>query len=209
MGSAAYWDGEAATYDRRTAFVERRLLSPARTWAAARVVGRTLEVAIGTGANLPYYAARPTRLTGVDLSAQMLAAASRRAAGLGVRIDLLQADVAALPFASGSFDTVLCTFSLCGVPDERDALREMGRVLAPGGRLVVADHVVSSAGAFRLLQRLLDATAPRESGEHHRRRPVLVVPDAGLVVAEQEASRFRLVERFVAVRPPAPAAPRG
>lgn len=209
MGSAAYWDGEAATYDARTAFLERRLLAPARAWAARRVEGRTLEVAIGTGANLPYYAARATSVTGVDLSAQMLAAAARRAADLDVGVELLQADVAALPFPAASFDTVLCTFALCGVDDERDALREMGRVLRPGGRLVVADHVVSSAAAFRVLQRLLDATAARGSGEHHRRRPVLVAPRAGLVVTEQEASRFRLVEQFVAVRPPAPGAPPG
>ncbi|ROS23768.1 class I SAM-dependent methyltransferase [Cellulomonas sp. PhB150] len=209
MSSAAYWDREAASYDRRTAFLERRLLAPARAWAAERVRGRTLEVAIGTGANLPYYAARATSVTGVDLSAEMLAASARRAADLDVSIELLRADVAALPFEPASFDTVLCTFALCGVDDERAALREMGRVLRPGGRVVVADHVVSSAAAFRLLQRLLDATAARESGEHHRRRPVLVVPDAGLVVQEQEAGRFRLVERFVAVRQPAPGAPPG
>lgn len=203
MSRATYWDREAATYDRRTAFLERRLLAPARTWAAERVGGRTLEVAVGTGANLPFYADRATSVTGVDLSGQMLAAAARRAADLHLPVDLLQADIAALPFEAASFDTVLCTFALCGVDDERGALREMGRVLRPGGRLVVADHVVSSAAAFRLLQRMLDATAARDSGEHHRRRPVLVVPDAGLVVQEQHASRFRLVEQFVAVRRPA------
>lgn len=200
MSRATYWDREAATYDARTAFLERKLLAPARRWAAEHVRGRTLEVAIGTGANLPYYVDRATSVTGVDLSAQMLAATSRRAASLGIPVDLLQADVAALPFAPESFDTVLCTFSLCGVDDERVALREMGRVLRPDGWLVVADHVVSSAAAFRVLQRLLDATAARDSNEHHRRRPVLCAPDAGLVVREVASSRFRLVEQFVAVR---------
>jgi len=193
---AAYWDGQAATYDRTTAFLEPRLFAPARRWIAERASGRTLEVGAGTGANLPYYADRVTEVTLADVSGVMLAAAAARARELGVTVRRLQADAAHLDLPDGAFDTVLCTFLMCCVDDERAVLAELARVLRPGGRLLMADHVESSARLGRGVQRVLDAVTPRNAGEHHRRRPVLLLPDAGLRVVESAASRWRLVEQL-------------
>ncbi|MGY4644236.1 class I SAM-dependent methyltransferase [Cellulomonas sp. URHB0016] len=198
---AAYWDGQAATYDRTTAFLEPRLFAPARRWIAERVTGRTLEVGVGTGANLPYYATGVTDLTLADVSGVMLAAAAARAQDLGVTVRRIQADAAHLDLPDDGFDTVLGTFMMCCVEDERAVLRELARVLRPGGRLLMADHVVSSARLGRGVQRVLDAVTPATAGEHHRRRPVLLMPDVGLRVTESTASRWRLVEQVAATRP--------
>ncbi|WP_456844479.1 class I SAM-dependent methyltransferase [Cellulomonas sp. P5_C6] len=201
-GGAGYWDGQAATYDRTTAFLEPRLFAPARRWIADRVSGSTLEVAVGTGANLPYYADRATDLTLTDVSPAMLAAASDRAGSLGVPVRLLRSDAADLELPDDSFDTVVCTLAMCCVPDELAALRELARVLRPGGRLLMADHVESSARLGRGVQRVLDVVTPKRAGEHHRRRPSLLLEDAGLTLVESAASRWRLVERVWATTAP-------
>ncbi len=194
-----YWDGQAATYDRATAWVEPRLLAPAREWVAQRVRGRTLDVAVGTGANLPYLRGRSDELVVTDQSAAMLAIAKDRAARERVAMTAVQADAAHLPWPDASFDSVVCTFALCCVPDEVAVLAELRRVVRPEGRVLVADHVESSAWLGRVAQRGLDVVG-RRHGEHHRRRPLLRLSDAGLAAVEHGSSRYRLVERVAARR---------
>lgn len=195
----AYWDAQAATYDRATAWVEPRLLAPARAWVADRVRGRTLEVGVGTGANLPYLRGRHDELVVADQSAAMLTVARDRAAREGVVVTAVQADAADLPWPEAQFDSVVCTFALCCVADEAAVLSELARVVRPDGVVLVADHVESSARLGRLVQRGLDVVG-RRHGEHHRRRPLLRMADAGLVPVEHTSSRYRLVEQ-VAARP--------
>ena len=195
---AAYWDDQAASYDRTTAFLEPRLFAPARQWIADRVTGRTLEVGVGTGANLSYYADRVADLTLTDLSGEMLRAAAARAAGLGVDVRLLQADSAHLDLPDDAFDTVVSTLALCCVDDELAVLRELARVLRPGGLLLMADHVESSTRLGRGVQGALERVSPRRAGEHFRRRPLLLLEPAGLELVESVASRWRLVERVSA-----------
>ncbi|NUU19420.1 class I SAM-dependent methyltransferase [Cellulomonas humilata] len=195
---AAYWDDQAKTYDRTTAFLEPRLFAPARQWIADRVSGRTLEVGVGTGANLPYYADRVTDLTLTDVSGAMLRAAAARAAEQGVDARLIQADSAHLDLPDDAFDTVVSTLALCCVDDELAVLRELARVLRPGGLLLMADHVESSARLGRAVQRALEGVSPRRAGEHFRRRPLLLLEPAGLELVESAASRWRLVERLSA-----------
>jgi ubiquinone/menaquinone biosynthesis C-methylase UbiE len=197
---AEYWDGQAAGYDKTTAFLEPRLFAPARRWIAERVSGRTLEVGVGTGANLPYYGGRATDVTIADVSPAMLRAAAARAKEAGVPVRLVEADSAHLDLPDGSFDTVVSTFSMCCVADELAVLRELARVLRPGGRLLMADHVESSARLGRGVQRVLDAVTPERAGEHHRRRPLLLLDATGLVLVETTASRWRLVEQLAATR---------
>ncbi|MGZ8631538.1 MAG: class I SAM-dependent methyltransferase [Actinomycetota bacterium] len=191
---------EAATYDRDADRSERWLLgTDHRPWACARAVGRTLEVAIGTGMNLPHYP-RGVDLTGVDLTPEMLALARRRSADIGVPVTLTEGDAQALPFGDATFDTVLCTYAMCSVPDERATVLEMRRVLMPRGRLILVDHIRSSVLPLFWLQRLMEL-APSRNRDELTRRPREHVEAAGFTVEASDRLRAGVVERLVARKP--------
>lgn len=106
-----------------------------------QAAGQVLEIGIGTGLNLPFYDRdKVQKLVGVDPALEMHALARRRSLRLGLPVELLQLSAEQLPAASGSFDTVTCTYSLCSITDPYEALREMRRVLKPGGKLLFAEH---------------------------------------------------------------------
>jgi ubiquinone/menaquinone biosynthesis C-methylase UbiE len=195
-----YWDKHSASYDRQMLFLDRVLFKDSRTWVCSQAAGETLEVGVGTGLNVPFYPAN-VRLTGIDLSTAMLAIARSRPKRQDLTVQLLDADAHALPFADASFDTVVCTFSLCAVPDERLAIAEMYRVLRPGGLLLLADHVASSAWLVRGIQRLLEVITVRQGGEHFLRRPVERVRAQGFEIAKVERFKLGIVERVAARRP--------
>ncbi|MFJ2031809.1 class I SAM-dependent methyltransferase [Streptosporangium sp. NPDC087985] len=199
-----YWDRQAGSYDQKMAFAERRLFADTRQWLCGQAAGDALEVAVGTGLNLAHYP-DDVRLTGVEWSASMLAVAQHRADGLGRAVDLQRGDARALRFSDGCFDTVVCTFSLCAIPDEQVALDEMARVLKPGGLLLLADHVASSAWPVRMLQGLADVATVPLAGEHYRRRPLRRVRAMGFAVERHERFKLGVIERFAA-RKPDPAA---
>jgi ubiquinone/menaquinone biosynthesis C-methylase UbiE len=134
------WDRRAAGYDRTPGWAERLLIGDSRAWLLRHAAGDTLEVAAGTGRNLGRYPAG-VRLTALDLSAGMLGYARERAATLGLDVDFREADAGDLPFPDAAFDTVVCTLAVCAVPDRGRALDEMVRVLRPGGRLLLVDHL--------------------------------------------------------------------
>src|SRR6266508_2294299 len=192
-----YWDKHARTYDKQIAFWERRLFADGRQWVCAQATGEVLEVAIGTGRNLPYYP-NDIRLTGIEFSPAMLELAHRQADQLGRTVDLRLGDAQALDLPDNSFDTVVCTLSLCAIPDERRAVAEMRRVLRPGGRLLLLDHVVGSPWWVRAVQWLLELCTGPFQGEHMRRRPLLHVQAEGLEVERRERSKLGIVERLTA-----------
>lgn len=194
------WDRDAAGYDRQIGMCERRILGAEhRAWAAAQAEGEVLEVAIGTGLNLPLYAEN-TRITGIDISPEMLAIARARAADLGLDVVLEEGDAHRLALADASFDTVVCTLSLCNIPDTDLALAEMHRVLRPGGRLVLVDHVRSTSRPLLWLQKLIEIGSLRFLGDHMTRRPADQVPAHGFRITHQERFRAGIVERLVAVK---------
>jgi ubiquinone/menaquinone biosynthesis C-methylase UbiE len=193
----------APAYDRGAERFERWLLGTEhRGWACSRARGDTLEVAVGTALNLPRYPPG-VRLTGVDLSPEMLARARDRARKSGRRLELVQADAHDLPVADDAFDTVVCTYALCAVPDAVRALSEMRRVLKPGGRVILVDHVRSTFPPLYWLQWLADRIPPLAQGESMTRRPSLHLSALGLEVVERDRMRAGVVERLVAVKTPA------
>ncbi|WP_433216599.1 class I SAM-dependent methyltransferase [Microtetraspora malaysiensis] len=189
-----YWDRQAATYDRRLAGVERRLLADSRRWVCGRARGATLEIAIGTGANLRHYP-DDVDLTGIDWSPAMVRAARRQADLIHRAVRLHQADATALPFPAATFDTVVSTFALCCVPDERATLVEALRVLRPGGRLLLADHVAASFWPLRALQHAVDLVSVPLQGEHYTRRPVTILRGLGVAIEETERLTMGAIER--------------
>ncbi|WP_066941404.1 class I SAM-dependent methyltransferase [Microtetraspora fusca] len=195
-----YWDRQAATYDRRSAGVERRFLADSRRWVCGRARGATLELAIGTGANLRHYP-EDVDLTGIDWSAAMVDAARRQADRVHRAVRLHQADATALPFPAATFDTVVSTFALCCVPDERATLIEALRVLRPGGRLLLADHVAASFWPLRALQHAVDLISVPLQGEHYTRRPVTTLRGLGVTIEETERLTMGAIERVDARKP--------
>jgi ubiquinone/menaquinone biosynthesis C-methylase UbiE len=197
-----YWDKQAPKYDKQVAFFERVWFGGGRQWVCAQATGDVLEVAIGTGRNLPFYPSG-IRLTGIDFSPTMLEVARRQAGQLGRHVDLRLGDAQSLELPGAAFDTVVCTLSLCTISDEQRAIAEMRRVLRPGGRLLLLDHVAGMPRWLRALQWLLEAGTRRATGEHQLRRPLLQVQAEGFQVEPRERSKLGTVERLVARKPSA------
>ncbi|WP_233513803.1 class I SAM-dependent methyltransferase [Micromonospora craterilacus] len=195
-----YWDDRAAGYEQKTATMERRLLADSRRWVCQRATGATLELAVGTGLNLSHYP-DDVQVIGVDWSPEMVRVAARRASRSGRRVALARADAAALPFADDQFDTVLCTFSLCCVPDERAALTEAVRVLRPGGSLLLADHIVASHPVVRAVQHVAELVSIPLQGEHYTRRPLHTVRRLGLETVDTQRLTYGAIERVHARKP--------
>ena len=159
-----------------------------------------LEIAVGTGLNLPLYA-DGVRLTGIEFVPAMLDIARRRAVALGRSVDLRLGDAQALEFEDATFDTVVCTLSLCTMPDDRAAVAEVRRVLRPSGRFVVMEHVRSPTRAVRGIQRLLAPALLRFGADHVLREPLEHVQAEGFSIELLERSKLGLVERLVARKP--------
>lgn len=194
------WDKNAPSYDRQIAFLERIQFHGGREWLGDRARGQVLEVAIGTGLNLPHYPT-DTTITGIELSPAMLAIARRRAADLGRSADLREGDAQHLPFDDASFDTVVCALSLCSIPDPVAAIDEMRRVLVPEGRLLLLDHIGSTWPPIYAAQWLLERLTIRVAGEHFTRRQLPLVKAAGFEVVEAERLKAGTVERVFARKP--------
>ncbi len=138
-------------YDAFMALTEPFGLGRWRRRLLASASGRVFEVGCGTGRNLPLYPPA-ARVVASDPDLRVLLAARRRATG-----PLVVADARALPFRAGSFDTVVSSLVFCSVAEPRRGLREIGRVLAPGGCLRMMEHV---RHLRPMLARLQDAVQP-------------------------------------------------
>lgn len=131
----------------------------------------------------------------------MLAKAHQRATDLGRTARLEEQDAHHLTFPNTSFDTVVCTFSLCAIPDPQRALAEMQRVLRPGGRLILADHVAATSAPARVIQRLLEIVTVPLGGEHFLRRPIEHLHDTDLDIEHHQRFKLGIVERVTAIKP--------
>lgn len=194
------WDRSAPSYDKQIAFFEKIQFGGGREWLGERARGRVLEIAIGTGRNLPHYPADAT-VTGIELSPAMLALARQRTADLGREAVLLEGDAERLPSGDASFDTVVCALSLCTIPSPAAAIGEMKRVLVPGGRLLLLDHVGSTWPPVYAVQWLLEQITIRAAGEHFTRRQLPLIQAAGFQIVETERLKAGTVERIHAVKP--------
>jgi ubiquinone/menaquinone biosynthesis C-methylase UbiE len=133
----------ACVYDRMTAGVEAAGLRARREQLLEGARGRVLEIGAGTGANLPFYGATIETITAAEPEAAMARKLSNRVRELHRDVEVVQAPAEKLPFPDGHFDTVVSTLVLCTVKDLGQTLRELRRVLKPGGRLLFIEHVRS------------------------------------------------------------------
>jgi ubiquinone/menaquinone biosynthesis C-methylase UbiE len=195
-------DKEAPRYDRQMNFFDRRLFTGGREWLCGGAEGDVLEIAVGSGRNLPVYA-QGTRLTAVELSPEMLNLAKQRAAEIASDADLRLGDAQALEFPDESFDTVVCCLALCTIPDPARAVREAHRVLRPGGTFRALEHVRSPSVLVRGAQRALDPLSVRFAADHLVREPLEYLRPAGFEVEHLERSKLGIVERVVGRKPAA------
>lgn len=171
-----------------------------RQWLTKRARGATLEIGIGEWPSLEWYPA-DVDLTGLDVDAKPLRKARRTVERSGRNATVVEGDAMALDFAAESFDTVVFSFSLCGVPEVRGALLEGLRVLRPGGVLLMADHVISTSRPIRLIQRVAELVTRPLFGEHFTRRPSLVARELAIEIVATERLSKGVIERLHAVVP--------
>ena len=198
-GPQRIYDRVAVIYDLYSAPMEwmggrrrrRRLFSRAR--------GEVLEVGVGTGQNLASYP-EGVQVTGIDISPRMLARARPRAAASPADVTLLTADVERLPFEDDRFDVASATCVFCSVGDPVRGLRELRRVVAPEGRVLLLEHVRPRNPVLGLLADLLSPLTRRLFGPEINRRTEHHVQAAGL---ELVSVRREGVWREIEARPSA------
>jgi ubiquinone/menaquinone biosynthesis C-methylase UbiE len=187
----------AALYDPFLSLGERRGMRARRSQLLSAAQGRVLEIGAGTGLNLNYYPDEIDELVLVEPSEPMADRLERRRSKLGGTAQIVVAPAEALPFEDRSFDTVVSTLVLCTVADPEVSLREIHRVLRPGGRLLFCEHVRSdSARAARWQDRLADAWAGFADGCRCN-RDTLATISSQLDVATVEHARWRGMPRLV------------
>jgi ubiquinone/menaquinone biosynthesis C-methylase UbiE len=142
----------ARMYDRFTANTEKACLSAHRQTLIHGMHGDVIEIGGGTGANLPYYGEGVTTLTLTEPSRPMMRHLQQRINEYAPHARLLRAPAEDLPFEDDSFDAAVSTLVLCSVDDQPRALRELRRVLRPGGRLLFMEHVRSDEPRLARLQ---------------------------------------------------------
>jgi ubiquinone/menaquinone biosynthesis C-methylase UbiE len=147
-----------------------------------RVQGKqVLEVGVGTGKNMPYYP-DGAQVTAVDLTPAMLERAEPRAAKLELGVDLKLNDVESLQLSGNSFDAVVGSFIFCSVPDPLTGLKEIRRVLRPGGQLLLLEHVRSSWPLLGGMMDLFNPLVHRLMGPHINRDTVDNIRQAGYAI---------------------------
>lgn len=135
------WDKAATLFDFMNSGIELRYGEYKREWFS-QAVGRTLLVAVGTGLDLQYFP-QGSNVLGIDISWKMLERAKEKSENTTLNIKLVRTDAQMLGFTDNMFDTVVTSCTFCSVPDPVKGLCEIRRVLKPGGKLLMFEHVRS------------------------------------------------------------------
>ncbi len=187
----------AMTYDRQVARAEKAGVGTMRERLLAGVAGRVIEIGAGSGTNLPWYGAEVESVTLTEPVQPMLRKLERRVRDLGSSATVLRAPAEELPFETGSFDVAVSTLVLCGVRDQPRALRELRRVLRPGGTLLFLEHV-RSADPARARQQDRMNWLVRLVVRCDCNRPTLdTIRQAGFTVTQVENTALPLAPPFI------------
>jgi len=190
------YDNIASVYDVADWFISDKWRSKVTHLA----YGRVLEVGIGTGLNLSFYSDCCREIFGIDISPRMLRHAGERASLCQVPVKLEVMDVQDLPLDSDSFDCVLAAFVFCTVPDPFIGLRECHRVLKPGGKLILLEHMRSENKLLHQLMDWLNPVTVTIMGDHINRNTVDIVAAIGFRMQVVENLLGDVVRLIVAER---------
>jgi len=166
------YDRLAPWFDSLEGFLEALLFRCLRKKLWAMAEGEhILEVGVGTGKNFDFYPAH-SQMTAIDFSPKMLVQAKRKQERKQIKVHLDLMDVQTLCYADNSFDTVVASFVFCSVPQPRKGLKELYRVLKPGGQLLLLEHVLSSNKYMAAMMNLLNPLVVRLVGANINRQTV-------------------------------------
>jgi ubiquinone/menaquinone biosynthesis C-methylase UbiE len=188
----------AANYDRLMAKAERAGLATQRAALLRGASGEVIEIGGGTGASLPGYGPDVTSLTITEPEAPMVRRLVQRARAQAPAARVLRAPAEDLPFDDGQFDVAVSALVLCTVADQPRALRELHRVLRPGGRLLFIEHVRSDEPGLRRWQDRLNWLNRIMAHGCNCNRPTLdTIRAAGFAIDGLERSELRAAPPFV------------
>ena len=158
---------------------------------------KLLEIGVGTGKNLPYYSPH-TNPVAIDFSEGMLQKANRQ--NKRINIQLIQADVQELPFDGNQFDSALATFVFCSVPDPVQGFLEIKRVLKPGGKMYLLEHVLPQNKLLAFIFNLINVISVRIAGVNINRRTSGSIQKAGFVITTEKKLFTSVFKFYVAVK---------
>ncbi len=155
--------------------------------------GRVLEIGIGSGLNLSFYdPAKVSVIVGVDPSAAMQKLARQRAAQISIPVEMIALELGQIQAADASFDSIVCTFTLCTIPDAMAALQEMRRVLKPGGKLLFSEHgLAPDLPVVRWQHRLTPLWKPFSGGCHLNRDIPALIRAGGFSIGQLDSSYLK------------------
>lgn len=188
----------AGWYDLMGLLAERKFLPWRKQLWALATGPRILEVGVGTGRNLPFYP-KNIDITGIDLTPGMLERAIRRVSELGLTADLRLMDVQQLDFQDASFDSVVATCVFCSVPNPILGFQEIKRVLKPGGRLYLLEHMRSVNPMAGRIMDLLNPMMVQMMGANINRKTLDNIQSAGLEIEESKDLDKSGIFKFIVV----------
>ena len=188
----------SAIYDPLLWVGERAGMAQRRSALLSQATGRVLELGAGTGLNLPHYPDNLDELVMTEPSPPMVARLERRAKKAGIPTSVMTADAERLPFEDDSFDTVVSTLVLCTVDDPHQVIKEIARVLRPGGELLFLEHVRSDSPRLaRWQDRLHRPWHAFAAGCNANRPTVDMLRESSLSVEEVEHDRWKWMPALV------------
>ncbi len=160
-------------------------LYPLRERVCAGLAGSVVEIGFGSGSNVAFYPGDVTHVTAIEPADVSWKLAARRLQDSAVPVERSGLDGQSLPFPDGTFDAALSTWTLCTIPDVLAALREVRRVLKPGGRLHFVEHGLAPDAEVQRWQRRLEPIQKRIAGGCHLTRPIVeLITTAGFTITD-------------------------
>ena len=150
--------------------------------------GDVVEIGVGPGLNLQYYNfEKVNKVIGIDPSDELNKIAKKNADKVNLDIEFNLSSAESIDLPTSSVDSVVCTFSLCSIPDPNKALNEIFRILKPGGKYFFCEHGISPDTTTRVFQNLTNIFYPKLSGGCHANRDIpKLITDAGLNIIEKD-----------------------